>query len=649
MIGRRVCLVILAALGLVLYYRELAFEHLPNFADITEGSRTLGLSTEHDAAPFELNPNFTEFSNRIFAKCHLPIFDPYHDNINSTFQNIDPTRGCDRNYTPATALQDGHIRIVDKWKENVEYCDVRCHYNDWHTGFSRGSPWRLDPGQQRKIECEFVHAICYKKTRRGRPDVADEYLHIQLIERDAPRKNAGPIQPPTGNFRPDVHIILLDSVAGTQTRRALPRTVEYLEKEMGAVFMHHMNRVADGSQPNGFAFLLGERLDDITRAFLGAEDLLAQSTFDENCKQYLDNRTFIFNEYERAGYKTMIQFDWGDVFTYPDCKGFKEQPATHDYRAIVSTMEKNKGLEKKLTGKCIEEWHLLLEHHAQFAAAYNNTGKFGLSWLVEISHNNAYALNHADPVFLKYFQDHAETFSNSFVIFMADHGVRYGPTLRRNFGQREMNNPLLMITVPKFLRENAQVMANLKAHSAKLVTHYDVYATLQDILKISHATNYTNFDYVEVLQPNPNNGTSLLRPLGRFEDRSCQTIPVTGDFCLCELNRTTKAEPSTYHEMAQVAVKTINDKLKLEGLESKCATLKLNVVDQVQVYDPEEETHLYEITFSTLPNRGKYKARIRQNPGYQAFGYPVRLNEYGRSADCVASEKPYMRPYCYCK
>ena len=51
-------------------------------------------------------------------------------------------------------------------------------------------------------------------------------------------------------------------------------------------------------------------------------------------------------------------------------------------------------------------------------------------------------------------------------------------------GAREAKNPFLLMTVPKRLRSNNQLMKNLEENSEKLITQFDMFATFMDILKV---------------------------------------------------------------------------------------------------------------------------------------------------------------------
>ena len=68
---------------------------------------------------------------------------------------------------------------------------------------------------------------------------------------------------------------------------------------------------------------------------------------------------------------------------------------------------------------------------------------------------------------------------------MSDHGFRQGPIQATPVGQIEDNNPFLFLTVPKSLRRNCTFIQTLKDNSRQLISHFDIYATLVDIVNVS--------------------------------------------------------------------------------------------------------------------------------------------------------------------
>lgn len=68
---------------------------------------------------------------------------------------------------------------------------------------------------------------------------------------------------------------------------------------------------------------------------------------------------------------------------------------------------------------------------------------------------------------------------------MGDHGLRHGGIRATKQGELEDHNPAMVLVVPEHLRNNHNLMTNLNANSKQLVTHYDTYATLVNIARVS--------------------------------------------------------------------------------------------------------------------------------------------------------------------
>jgi hypothetical protein len=65
---------------------------------------------------------------------------------------------------------------------------------------------------------------------------------------------------------------------------------------------------------------------------------------------------------------------------------------------------------------------------------------------------------------------------------------------------------------------------------------------------------------------------------------------------------------------------------------------------------------LYQVTLLTEPNGAVYEATVKYFFNAKSSGKFLvnmrdisRVNRYGSQPDCVASELPHLRPYCFCK
>lgn len=62
-------------------------------------------------------------------------------------------------------------------------------------------------------------------------------------------------------------------------------------------------------------------------------------------------------------------------------------------------------------------------------------------------------------------------------------------------GELEINNPVLAVVVPENLRSNANLMRNLRRNARQLTTHFDTYATLVNIARVSVSALLPCFPY----------------------------------------------------------------------------------------------------------------------------------------------------------
>lgn len=97
----------------------------------------------------------------------------------------------------------------------------------------------------------------------------------------------------------------------------MPKTADFLEHGLRAFRFSHLNKVADNSRPNAYAFLFGENLREafktqgklpmyLDRRAFGLEDVPAEWDYDEMCRRYLDNESFIMSEFRAAGAQSIV-------------------------------------------------------------------------------------------------------------------------------------------------------------------------------------------------------------------------------------------------------------------------------------------------------------------------------------------------------
>ncbi|CAJ0571680.1 unnamed protein product, partial [Mesorhabditis spiculigera] len=209
---------------------------------------------------------------------------------------------------------------------------------------------------------------------------------------------------------------------------------------------------------------LGWRIYAIRRDSVGGVN--ADSDHPDVCKYARDNDSVIFREYEKIGYKTMYSEDYG----------------SRDRIFLELQRVQGSGGEPSLSN-CFE-WHTAqLDYFGKFLRAYNGTPKFVINWSTAPCHDDPNLLYHADEDFYNFLEKHEKRLQNAFIFFMGDHGPRYGVVARAEMGKREINNPLLHISVPHWLRNNTQLTKNMEENSQRMILQYDIYETLKDILR----------------------------------------------------------------------------------------------------------------------------------------------------------------------
>uniref|UniRef100_A0AC34FKE5 Sulfatase N-terminal domain-containing protein n=1 Tax=Panagrolaimus sp. ES5 TaxID=591445 RepID=A0AC34FKE5_9BILA len=489
-----------------------------------------------------------------------------------------------------------------------------------------------------KPECDVIEVEC-KSFKNNEVEIFYQYLHAQIYRNTTKIPLPSLPKPPE---KYDVHIIILDSVGRTQFIRSMPKTLQILRGEYEAVPFRHLNKIGLNSRPNGNALLLGKALKPIPKSPFSRG---YPSDFpNDNCKTYLDNEQFIGFRYQDDGYVTMMAEDWSrGVFTYPNCHGFQKTPMDHYMKPFQRICKRSKTINKIIhLDSCREPHHDIMDYLKNFVKAYPDKPKFSLSWMSRLTHDQQNALSSSDDYFYRFFKYNQKDFENSFVFFMGDHGLRYGKVREKLIGEIEDNNPFLYISAPKLLRNNPKLMLQLKDNSKELITHYDIYATLNEIAQPK------NPRIVEPLL----HGASLFHPLPY--PRTCDSLRIPFEYCICRAQKTLLPKNNTIGiAAAKIMIDQINFELSTSNETSNiCSKLSLDESAEIKVedYGGEQALRINKITFSTIPGNALFWGVISYDPSNEnieiiSSKFP-RLNSYGRQAKCA--KKSSLASYCYC-
>ncbi|CAP25766.2 Protein CBG05229 [Caenorhabditis briggsae] len=586
----------------------------------------------------QITKNITK--TNYWDKCELPVYDFYDEEILPYVEpNENPIPYCNPDYKPLTTPINGSWDL--KYSRLKLKCRTRCH---WHKSerVNKIGNWSYKPGP---VDCEVLEAVCAKNGT----DVYG-YLHTQVI----PTQQKKPEVVTKKWKQYDVTVILIDSLAYSQARRSLPRTITYMSNHMDAVIFPYINKVGDNSRPNGAALWFGKLLEKLDRSLFDEENVAPDWTQEYMCNVYKDNETSLFHEFQNYGYKTLLAEDWAEgTLNWPNCKGFDKPPIDHYMRPFQNAMErKNHGVEvtkNHLNGDmCREYHHTLLDYLGQFLDAYPDQRKFSWVWLSVLGHDTENSIAHSDNDFYSFLVKHRKQLDNSFVFFMGDHGLRFGNVRKTFVGALDVNNPFLSISIPKELRKNSRMLSVMRENARKLQTHFDTRSALLDILKFQSTSDFADTAPLEI---SGEKGYSYLREQPNII-RNCKNTPIPIQYCICQFNKTAVSTKSRLAlSIGDQIAYSVNEELQEGKLTKHCIEMKVDRIFSLLKFDQSlNGSSLYTaVVQMKLPSQAIFKANVKILPTgkVRVLGMIERTNSYWNTANCISSE--HHRPYCYCK
>uniref|UniRef100_A0A914P6C6 Sulfatase N-terminal domain-containing protein n=1 Tax=Panagrolaimus davidi TaxID=227884 RepID=A0A914P6C6_9BILA len=426
----------------------------------------------------------------------------------------------------------------------------------------------------------------------------------------------------------------------------MPKTFYTLQEYYEAVTFKHLNKIGINSHPNAFAFLLGKMYGVIPRSPFSRGHVGDYKSRDEACKTPLDKEQFIGFRYKDDGYVTMMAEDWAlGAFLWPNCSGFKKTPMDHYMKPFHLRFDygkyKSPDLHKIIHKDSCRDYHYdIFEYLGKFLKAYPDKPKFSISWISYLTHDEQNALSSADDYFYHFFNNTKKDFENSYVFFMGDHGLRFGKMRETRTGEIEDNNPFLFLSVPKPLR--AALIPQLRKNSKELITHFDIYATLNEIPQPSNP---------RISKPLLH-GNSLFRPLPK--PRTCDSLKIPFEYCICRAEKTLLPKNNKIGiPAAKLMIEQINYELYNSNYtRDLCFELTLNESAEIILEDfgGEQILRVYKITFSTHPGDGKFWGIVSYDPKSKEFNIIStkfsRLDSYGSKSKCASTSN--LASYCFC-
>ena len=196
---------------------------------------------------------------------------------------------------------------------------------------------------------------------------------------------------------------------------------------------------------------------------------------------------------------------------------------------------------------CIGQRHqieVLFDYSLKFVRAMHAESRkfFALVWGVIMSHDYLNLPDEADAFYEQLLVDLRDTgaLNNTALVFMSDHGLRFGDVLATSQGQHENLMPVMNLVLPEWARARyAQAMSNLAGNRRRLVTVYDLHATLYNFMDLrSLEEGRLAEEAARVRQAfnssggQPPRGISLFLPIPGA--RTCQDAGIPENYCSCQ-------------------------------------------------------------------------------------------------------------------
>ncbi|XP_008207346.2 uncharacterized protein LOC100117011 [Nasonia vitripennis] len=515
-----------------------------------------------------------------------------------------------------------------------------------------------------RVECQRRNETVYRDYFAFVPRKLQVEERCRLQARELLSNYVVPPTPPaSGHDKLSVLVVGIDSVSRLNFHRSMPRSLELL-RQLGAVEMLGYNKVADNTYPNLVPVLSG----------------LSQEEFEQLCwtnhKKPFDRCPLIWKYFQAKGYRTIFGEDACAMTTFNYLKpGFRLQPTDYYLRPFCVAAETEIGNTHKLNADlCLGtryNFDSLLHYTRKVAEEFAADPYFGFFWQASLTHDYIEYPQLGDDSYHDFFAylDKNDLLRDTALIFMSDHGMRWGSFRQTYQGRLEDSLPFLFILLPDWWKQDhPAAWDNLQRNARSLTTPFDLHETLRDILEPKRLLQKAPRDPSQSVLPSVEpdaipRGISMFKPIPDY--RSCELAGIPEHWCMCHSRRNVSHDDPVVLKVVDFVVREINDML---AKYPQCARLApLSLLDAKALGDRSSESDDkakkkdedkqpaapwtdYTVTLETTPGNAVFEGstRYRSDNGTMTLvGSISRLNAYGKQSACV--DDFHMRLYCYCQ
>ncbi|XP_068150557.1 uncharacterized protein [Drosophila tropicalis] len=643
------------------------------FVDYNLRNKLLGLRDRFDfiARIYDVDYNISQSYFVDTPGCRMPYFEIIDDNI-AQFMFKPKPYSCPKSLIKASDDTPGELHLNMQPNEILSYYSVSdittisCKYmeirrkTDTTNEFLPQVPFKLEEIMRLPSNLEFIQVECYDAVAH-RIYVDYHFFGVDKNESKftAPaRKNyetvklneSEPIRKTDQQEGLSIMILGIDSVSHLNFLRQMPKTSTYIKKHLPHVEFWGFNKVGDNTFPNLVALLSGLDEQEIEISCVNKVNPI------------YDRCSLIWKRFKQAGYKTVFAEDVATLATFNFCrKGFRNSPTDYYFRPIMLEMEKT--IANKLdmnVNLCMggrRTADVLLEYIRKLMPKFQRELFFSFFWTATLTHdyfNTPTLLDGQMAIQLRGLKE-SGVLNKTLVLLMSDHGLRWGSFRKTYQGMMEERQPLLTILYPDWLAERyPEAVANLQINAKRLTTHFDLHATMLQLLDMRNLEKQQLQSSAEEMnEPDSTlpRGISLFLPVP--VERTCEQANIASHWCTCHQRQEMQTNDGRVQRAARYLVRLINDRLKPHP---QCRTLYLNSILQAFIAAPHhkilkelENDYAVDITLrlQTKPGLGVFESTVRMS-GYTTAltGTISRINLYGSQSYCINDST--LKMFCYC-
>ncbi|XP_060527922.1 uncharacterized protein LOC132702979 isoform X2 [Cylas formicarius] len=578
------------------------------------------------------------------SKCKIVDLDPFSKDAKRYFKPL-KYKSCSQHRLLTYVTKEDNISTLNVDKDLIPVYtskDVKCCYSN----VTRFVPTNNPDSSIKISDCKtfsskvqiLTDAVLVKCTESRADKKIYENVHTSVRITDEVQKKINNTD--NGAKLPSVLFIGIDSISRLNFLRTMPDTYKYVN-DHGWLTLDGYNKMDDNTFPNLMAI------------FTGYNQSRAYEVCNPKVAGMLDECPLLWFTYGKLGYITAYGEDEGAISTFNyNKKGFIKPPADYYYRPYILATEKLPKTGLNGMNYCTgpeTAGERILNLIKDFTITLKDYPTFGIFWMNSFSHNEINSpmmLDNKVKLTLEELGNNG-IYNNSLVIFLSDHGMRFGDIRLTETGWLEERLPFIYFSFPADFKEKFPTeYNNFLNNRNKLTTPYDLYMTLQNIL-VLYKMNYT----VSGSDACPN-CTSLFAEIET--ERSCEDAAIEQHWCTCAGYTETILDPTVHKSLStfvEEKLHQITSNTSRGGGDGKCA--KYIVVEFISTRLSHKLTYKSStyilVSFKTEP-KAVFEMTIKYDGDIRLGNFTSsdisRLDSYNGHSKCV--DDAFLKKYCYC-